>query len=108
MNPAQEQEILEVAPIRMDSLRRELLVEGRLVDLSVTEWSILRLLLVHQGEVLTRQQIIAEVRRKQQKVGERLVDAMIRNLRKKLDTAGRTIKTVRGVGYQIETANRWP
>jgi two-component system phosphate regulon response regulator PhoB len=82
--------------------RHEVLVRGKPVDLTFTEFRILRFLASHPGRVFTRYQIIDSVRGEDYVVTDRSVDVQITGLRKKLgSTAGKLIETVRGVGYRF-------
>lgn len=81
--------------------KREVLVNGKQVNLTFTEFSILKHLARRPGWVYTRYQIVDAVRGDDYPVTERSVDVQIVGLRKKLGPAGRYIETVRGVGYRF-------
>lgn len=81
--------------------RHEVLVSGVQVELTLTEFKILRFLAGRPGWVFTRYQIVDAVRGEDYAVTERSVDVQIVGLRKKLGAAGRYIETVRGVGYRF-------
>ncbi len=92
--------------IQLDGLtinpgRREVKVDGKRVELTFSEFQILYLLARHPNFVYTRNQIIDEVRGENYPVTDRTVDFQIVGLRKKLGTAEKYIKTVRGVGYRF-------
>ncbi len=82
--------------------RREVLVEGKPVPLTFTEFSILGFLARRPGWVFTRYQIVDAVRGDDYPVTDRSVDVQIVGLRKKLGPAGKYIETVRGVGYRFQ------
>ena len=82
--------------------RREVRVDGELVDLTYTEFGVLHLLARRPGWVFTRYQIVDAIRGEHYAVTERAVDVQIVGLRKKLGEAGARIKTVRGVGYKFQ------
>lgn len=81
--------------------RREVLVGGKPVDLTFTEFQILHLLAARPGWVFTRNQIVEGVRGEDYPVTDRSVDVQVVALRKKLGQAGGLIETVRGVGYRF-------
>lgn len=81
--------------------RHEVLVAGKAVDLTFTEFQILQLLARHPGWVFSRYQIVNEIRGDETIVTDRSVDVQIVGLRKKLGEAGQYIETVRGVGYKF-------
>jgi two-component system phosphate regulon response regulator PhoB len=78
------------------------LVDGKAVNLTVTEFRIVHLLARRPGWVFSRDQIINAVRGEDYPVTERSVDVQIVGLRKKLGEAGNSIETVRGVGYRFK------
>jgi len=82
--------------------RHEVLVAGRQVHLTVTEFTILEQLAERPGWVFTRQQIIDRVRGYDYLITPRAVDVQIFGLRKKLGPEGAHIETVRGIGYRIK------
>lgn len=81
--------------------RREVLVNGKPIPLTFTEFSILFFLAKRPGWVFTRFQIVDAIRGDDYPVTDRSVDVQIVGLRKKLGPAGKYIETVRGVGYRF-------
>ncbi len=82
--------------------RHEVLIEGKQVHLTVTEFTILEQLAERPGWVFTRQQIIDRIRGYDYLITPRAVDVQIFGLRKKLGPAGTCIETVRGIGYRLK------
>ncbi len=82
--------------------RREVLVKGKLVNLTFTEFNILYTLIKRPGLVFTRYQIIDVVHGDNYLVTDRAIDVQIVSLRKKLASCGNYIETVRGVGYRFK------
>lgn len=82
--------------------RREVSCGGSPVDLTFTEFNILKFLARKPGWVFTRSQIVDNVRGTDYHVTERSVDVHILGLRKKLGDCGDIIETVRGVGYRFK------
>jgi two-component system phosphate regulon response regulator PhoB len=87
--------------------RHQVLVGERPVDLTATEFRILRFLARRPGWVFTRQQIVDaaqadDVYVQERYVTDRSVDVHIVSLRRKLGPAGSYIETVRGVGYRLK------
>jgi len=70
------------------------------IDLTQREFEVLRELLMHQGKVLTRQNLLNNLWKYDFYGEERVVDTHIKNLRKKLSID--FIETIRGVGYRID------
>lgn len=75
-------------------------VDGRVMDLSRTEFDLLACLAAQPGRVFTREQILDQAWRDGGCVTDRTVDAHIKSLRRKLAPAD-CIETVRGVGYRF-------
>ena len=80
----------------------KVLVKGKSVDLTSTEFEILCFLARRPGWVFTRNQIINAVRGDDYAITDRSVDVQIAGLRKKLQSMGDYIETVRGVGYRFK------
>ena len=91
----------EFADLTLDDSRREVRRNGSSIALTPTEFSLLRLLLRRARMVVSREAIIESVWGSDAEVGDNNLDALVRNLRAKIDTAGRTklVHTVRGIGY---------
>jgi len=82
--------------------RHEVLVQGRPVDLTATEFRLLNLLARRPGWVFTRSQIVNEIHGDDYSVTERAVDVQMVSLRKKLGPCGKYLETVRGIGYRFK------
>ena len=93
--------ILAAGPIALDERSRRVTVEGRPVDLSPREFSLLECFLRHPGQSLTRDQLLDQAWPFSVAVTPNAVDAYVHYLRTKLGDAGRWIETVRGVGYRL-------
>jgi two-component system phosphate regulon response regulator PhoB len=78
-------------------------VDGQGIDLTLTEFGILRYLAARPGFVRTRDQIIASVHGKHTVLSSRTVDVHMTALRRKLGDLGAMLETVRGVGYRFGT-----
>ena len=87
--------------LRIHPGRYEVLVDGRAVDLTRTEFRILNFLASRPGWVFTRSQIVKAVHGDDYPVTGRSVDVQVAALRRKLGDAGEMVRTVRGVGYKM-------
>ena len=94
--------IISLHEILIDPGRHEVLVKGKQVQLTLTEFRILQLLASRPGWVFSRYQIVDEIRGEDYPVTDRSVDVHVVGLRKKLSAKGRLIETVRGVGYRMK------
>lgn len=89
--------------LQIDAERRLVTVDGDEVELTASEFDILRFLARKPGYVRTRNQIISAVRGDQVVLSSRTVDVHMTALRKKLGEVGSWIHTVRGVGYRFSS-----
>ena len=95
--------IIEFSDLSINIKSREVIVEGKSINLTFTEFEILKLLASHSKWVYTRTEIIDQIRGDNYIVTDRTIDFQIVGLRKKLGSYGKCIKTVRGVGYRFST-----
>lgn len=105
LEPAPTQaQALTAAGIRLEPARREVTVDGSAVELTTTEFDILRALLAAAGRVIPRERLMEQARGQEWAAYDRSVDVHISNLRRKLGDNSRKpskIKTIRGVGYLV-------
>ena len=99
-----EGESVKIHQLLIHPNRREVLVRGKAVELTCTEFGILLFLARRPGWVFTRYQIVDAARGQNAVVTERAIDVHIVSLRRKLGTQGRYVETVRGVGYKMKDA----
>jgi DNA-binding response OmpR family regulator len=95
---------LQSGGILLDEVAHLVTVGGRPVDLSPREFSMLECLLRHQGQVLSRDQLLDHAWPHDVEVLPGSVDAYVYFLRRKLGDEGRRIETVRGIGYRMARA----
>ncbi|AJK87940.1 MULTISPECIES: response regulator transcription factor [Lysinibacillus] len=93
-------EFLSLRDIEIDIAAYEVFVQGNKLDLTKTEYDLLKLLIEHKNRVCTREHILTSVWGYDTDIETNVVDVYIRHLRTKLpgDTNA-YIETVRGVGY---------
>ncbi|MHC5088431.1 MAG: response regulator transcription factor, partial [Planctomycetota bacterium] len=94
-------EILQAGSIRVFLLRRQVFAEGEPVDLTPAEFLILVSLIKAGGDILSREQLRAELGSEAKNSSERIVDVHVAAMRKKLGSARQSIKTVHGKGYRF-------
>ncbi len=82
--------------------RHEVLLRGKPVELTFTEFRLLQFLARKPGWAFSRTQIVDAVKGEDYPVTERSVDVQVAGLRKKLGDLGGYIETVRGVGYRFK------
>jgi two-component system OmpR family response regulator len=88
--------------LELDEETREVVRSGSLVDLTATEYRLLRYLMLNPRRVLTRAQLLEHVWKYDFGGDARVLETYVSYLRKKLDVHGPSlIHTVRGVGYAL-------
>lgn len=103
MIPEQEHQTIAYKNLVLDMDSYTAVVDGASFDLTQREFEVLRELLLNQGRVLTRQNLLDKLWKYDFYGDERVVDTHIKNLRKKLGID--FIQTIRGVGYKIDKEN---
>ena len=93
--------VVEAGGVKLDPDRHEVIAGGKSVELTATEFSLLKLLMTRPGRVYTRQQIIESIHDGFAAVTDRSVDVQVVSLRRKLGNVGKQVQTVRGVGYRF-------
>ena len=99
VDPAQA--LLSTGAVTIDSARHEVTVAGRAVNLTATEFKLLKAIFAARGRVLTRNQLMDTTMGAEVFVTDRAIDVHITAVRKKLGEAAWMVHTVRGVGYRL-------
>lgn len=94
-----------LADLELDPVRRRVRRAGRVLELSAREFTLLAVLLRHQGEVMSRTALLEAAWPSDRHGDSNVVEVAIRRLRSKLDDPFRTklLHTVRGMGYVLES-----
>jgi two-component system phosphate regulon response regulator PhoB len=85
----------------IDPARHTAKLNGKELDLTLTQYRLLHFLAARPGFVRTRDQIVAAVRGEDAVLSSRAIDVHVAALRQKLEDYGELIETVRGVGYRL-------
>jgi DNA-binding response OmpR family regulator len=88
----------------LDPVRRRINRGQEVVDLQPREWTLLEVLMQHEGRIVPKQFLLEQVWDIRFDPGTNVVDAMICRLRRKLEAAGSSlrIETIRGKGYAFQ------
>ncbi len=92
---------LQAGEIAIDIERHEATIAGKLIELTATEFKLLRLLMERRGRVQTREHLLLNVWNYETEIETRTVDTHVRRLREKLGSEADWIETIRGVGYRL-------
>jgi two-component system response regulator QseB len=96
-----ERTVLRAGTVVLDLRTRRAATDGRTVDLTAREFTMLEVLIRHAGQVLSREQLLSHVWGYDYDPGSNVVDVYIGYLRRKLGS--NSIETVRGMGYRLIT-----
>ncbi len=100
--------ILRIADLELDEDAHEVRRAGELIDLSPTEFKLLRYLMINEGRVVSKMQILDHVWEYDWDGEAAIVESYISYLRRKLAVPGNSgdlIHTRRGVGYMLRAEN---
>ena len=103
-NAAKQPRVLQQGNLIMDLDRREVMVGGQPVELTATEFNLLKTLLENPGYAFTRSELIEQALGYEYEGSERTLDSHMRNLRRKIEPLSGEptyIQTVYGVGYRL-------
>jgi two-component system, OmpR family, response regulator len=102
--PAEQTDVIRVNELAIDTAKRSVELDGKLVQLTYVEFELLRILASHPGRVYTRQALLQALWGASDYREPRTIDVHVRHLREKLERDARKpelILTVRGVGYRF-------
>lgn len=102
----QEQDLMEVGPVRLNIGKHQVSVNGTPVSLPLKEFELLEFLMRNSGRVLTRSQLIDRVWGGDYYGDTKTLDVHIKRLRAKIEADPANpvlIQTIRGLGYKLES-----
>lgn len=91
--------------LRLDTAGRRLYSGAQPIDLSVRELAVIELLMLREGRVVTKEQMVDHLYGWNEEVSGNAIEVCVHRLRKKLEPAGANIRTVRGMGYLLDKAD---
>jgi DNA-binding response OmpR family regulator len=104
-NVTEIKEEFKVADLLIDTRKRSVKRGEHRIDLTSTEFDLLKVLAENPGRVFSRMQLLNEIQGNTYEGYERTIDSHIKNLRKKLEKAKGDVKyitTIHGIGYKME------
>ena len=93
---------IEYGPLVLDIKDRMLTANGEQMLLSPRELSVLEMLLMRVGRVVSKDSIVEALCKWDEGVGNNAIEVYIHRLRKKLEPLGINVLTIRGLGYKFE------
>ena len=101
-NQLADEEKLEVSGIIVDKKAHSVIIDGRMVELSYKEFELLAYFLENRGIALSREKILNSVWNYDYFGDARTIDTHVKKLRSKMGKKGDLIKTIWGLGYELE------
>jgi two-component system phosphate regulon response regulator PhoB len=98
--------LITAGPIAVDRSAHRVTVAGAEIELTATEFKLLRILIEREGRVQSRAQLLETVWQAHPDIQTRTVDMHVQRLRQKLGAAGDSIETIRGAGYRFRRPER--
>jgi DNA-binding response OmpR family regulator len=100
--PIESKKIIVDEILTIDTNRHEVYVNDKKINLTKTEFTILKALAGKIGWVYSREKLMSLLWGDEKFIIDRTIDVHIKNLRDKLEDAGPWIKSIRGIGYKLE------
>ena len=97
MNP-----VYACGKLTFDSVARRTMIDGVPLELTTREMSVLEALMMRSGWVVSKEQLLERLYSYSEEASNNAIEVYIHRLRKKVEPAGVTIRTIRGLGYVID------
>ena len=97
MNP-----VYACGKLTFDSVARRTMIDGVPLELTTREMSVLEALMMRTGWVVSKEQLLERLYSYSEEASNNAIEVYIHRLRKKVEPAGVTIRTIRGLGYVID------
>lgn len=98
----EKKKVKNLGGIEIDEEGRTVLVDGKIIELSLREYELLKYLFDNEKVALSRDKILNNVWNYDYYGDSRTIDSHIKKIRHKLGKKGKYIETIRGVGYKFE------
>ena len=95
--------VIVYGAVRMDTASRSITISGEPVDFSSRELAVFELLLQRPGKVVGKEQLLEHMYGFDEEVSQNAVEVLIHRLRKKIEPYGLSVRTIRGLGYVLES-----
>lgn len=99
---AQPAPVIRIGRLELDTVGKRAWLAGKALDLSAREWTALEFLAGRINRIVNREQITQALYSWDEEITPNAIEKFVSRLRGKLEPAGITIRTVRGLGYYLE------
>jgi DNA-binding response OmpR family regulator len=96
-----ESKVIKFKNITIDNEKIEVKIDDKVINLTATEFKILKILIQNKGRVCSRDYLLNNLWGDEKIVIDRTIDVHIKHLRDKLGNYGKLIKNIRGFGYKL-------
>jgi two-component system OmpR family response regulator len=97
--------LLKAGRLALDTAATQALVDGEPLLLSAREYGVLEALMVQTGRVVSKDRIAQRLSVSGEELADNAIEVYVHRLRKRIESAGVRIRTVRGLGYLLEREN---
>ena len=107
VQPKSRESILVIEPITLNQDTREVIIDGRKLNLTPSEFGLLDIMMQHPNKVFSREDLISKVLGHDFEGYDRTIDTHVKNLRKKIGTLlpdRKVIGSIYGMGYRFDSA----
>jgi two-component system, OmpR family, response regulator len=94
--------VISLGRLQLDTIGKRAWLEGCALDLAAREWAALEFLVQRVNRIVSKEQITQALYAWDEEITPNAIEKFISRLRSKLEPAGITIRTVRGLGYYLE------
>lgn len=94
--------VIRHGPLSFDQAARTAYLDGQMIELSARELGLLEILLQRSGRLVSKEQLVDHLCEWGEEVSNNAIEVYVHRLRKKIETEGIHIATVRGLGYCLE------
>jgi two-component system OmpR family response regulator len=94
-----------IGRLTLDTHNHQVLVDGQSIKLSAREYGVLEILLIQAGKVVSKDRIAQRLAVDGEALTDNAVEIYVHRLRKRIESYGTVIRTVRGLGYLLERSD---
>ena len=94
--------VMAYGALAYDSVGRRVTISDQPVELSPRELGVLEILLARVGKVVSKEQLLERLYGHDEEASSNAIEVYVHRLRKKIEAAGITIRTIRGLGYLLD------
>jgi len=94
-----------IGRLTLDTHNHQVLVDGQSINLSAREYGVLEILLIQAGKVVSKDRIAQRLAVDGEALTDNAVEIYVHRLRKRIESYGAVIRTVRGLGYLLERSD---